>query len=643
MKRLSGFSLMEMMVVLLIISIVAAASAPMINRKLAGAAAERSPWVWTGNNNSIAYNLNGNNNQTATIGDLNAPADADNSRLHITTADRTPQISFSRAGGNANTTMKLRVTNSGISLNTSNIDPAGGSVSIAGTADVASVAIGNGTIANGNGAPSIAIGNNVSTQGGNSIVLGGMYARTTGAHSILMGCQQISNANNSILIGNHNIVDANSPNAMVFSNGDHGRGVRLTNSPNSIIIGRYDQATPINNASDAIIIGRNTTVTNSANSITAGQGALSNNAEGSISIGFGSRTQGGAVDSVTIGTQSYTNMGNSVTIGRGATSGIRGMNYVNAPLNSIAIGASATASASNATAVGATSTAANNSIAIGNLATATARSTALGADTTAQNRGIAIGSGAVATGNANSIAIGLGARATHDNSIAIGTGVQTQDADQIIIGRNNQNIIIPGNVTILGTLDVTGNLNAHAPLTADAAVTLNRITGATHARYNNQLYQVKPCTCNGGGLTPFTPNNNNDPSIKTYWDKDSNMFATTTSDRRLKDVGKAFTAGLEEIKKLEVFNYTFKKDPSKTPRVGVMAQDLQKIFPQAVTKGEDGFLRIRMEDMFYALVNAVKELDKKIETLIQKQKKIDELESRIEKLEKRLAELEKNK
>ena len=45
-----------------------------------------------------------------------------------------------------------------------------------------------------------------------------------------------------------------------------------------------------------------------------------------------------------------------------------------------------------------------------------------------------------------------------------------------------------------------------------------------------------------------------------------------------------------------------------------MAQDLQKVFPDAVTKGEDGYLRIRFEDMFYAVINAVKELDAKITT-----------------------------
>ena len=72
-----------------------------------------------------------------------------------------------------------------------------------------------------------------------------------------------------------------------------------------------------------------------------------------------------------------------------------------------------------------------------------------------------------------------------------------------------------------------------------------------------------------------------------------------------------------------------------------MAQDLQKIFPNAVFKGDDGFLRIRMEDMFYALVNAVKELDKRIDLLVEKQKKIDELEKRVDTLEKRLAKLEK--
>ena len=84
-----------------------------------------------------------------------------------------------------------------------------------------------------------------------------------------------------------------------------------------------------------------------------------------------------------------------------------------------------------------------------------------------------------------------------------------------------------------------------------------------------------------------------------------------------------------------------------------MAQDLMKIFPDAVWKGEDGFYRIRMEDMFYAVINAIKELDlsitnntKRIADLEEQnaelvkqnkaqQEAIEALQKRLDKLEKR--------
>ena len=134
-----------------------------------------------------------------------------------------------------------------------------------------------------------------------------------------------------------------------------------------------------------------------------------------------------------------------------------------------------------------------------------------------------------------------------------------------------------------------------------------------------------------------------------------------TSDRRLKNVGERFTAGLAELNKLDVYNYTFKKDKENTPRVGVMAQDLQKVFPNAVIKGNDGFLRIRMEDMFYAMINAIKELNAKVCEVVknitdinakidtqqkiieEQQKTIKELQAQNAEFEKRLTKLENNK
>ena len=102
------------------------------------------------------------------------------------------------------------------------------------------------------------------------------------------------------------------------------------------------------------------------------------------------------------------------------------------------------------------------------------------------------------------------------------------------------------------------------------------------------------------------------------------------SDRRLKYVGKESTSGLEKIKQLKVFNYTFKKDEKKTPHVGVIAQDLQKVFPDAVKKGVDGFLTIRFEDMFFAMINAIKELDARITALENENQELKEILNRVQ-------------
>lgn len=119
-------------------------------------------------------------------------------------------------------------------------------------------------------------------------------------------------------------------------------------------------------------------------------------------------------------------------------------------------------------------------------------------------------------------------------------------------------------------------------------------------------------------------------SLTSYsWGSCINL--NTTSDRRLKNVGSRFTAGLDEINKLKVYNFTFKNDPDKKPQVGVMAQDLKKIFPNAVFEDENGYLKIRWDEMFYAAINAIKELDKKIVAIA---KRVTNVETQIAELEK---------
>lgn len=285
---------------------------------------------------------------------------------------------------------------------------------------------------------------------------------------------------------------------------------------------------------------------------------------------------------------------------------------------------------------------ADHATAVGNYAKALgAYSVSIGsgeADETNPTNPFAVGTNAIAIGHhsragENSVALGHNADArgsaenAYTGSVAIGNDVIVGGSNEIALGNVNHTVKIRGDLIVEGNVTLAQNANK----------TINLRSNDYFGQLIDDSYQV------------------NDTSNK----KNIYIFNGTTSDRRLKDVGEVFKGGLEELKKLDLYNYTFKNDKNKSPRVGVMAQDLQKIFPDAVITGEDGFLRIRMEDMFFAVINAVKELDSKIAQITEQvkanldltaklQEKIDSQEKEIIELkeqnaefEKRLAKLEK--
>ncbi|MBP3820631.1 tail fiber domain-containing protein [bacterium] len=118
---------------------------------------------------------------------------------------------------------------------------------------------------------------------------------------------------------------------------------------------------------------------------------------------------------------------------------------------------------------------------------------------------------------------------------------------------------------------------------------------------------------------------------------------TLSSDARLKDIGPEFKDGLKYIEKLKFYNYTFKADKSKVPHVGVIAQSLKKVFPESVFKDEKGYYKIRWDEMFYASINSVKELNQKTNDLISRVekdiKRVEKLKNDNRKLKNKLIEL----
>ncbi|MGB3773670.1 MAG: tail fiber domain-containing protein, partial [Leeuwenhoekiella sp.] len=103
--------------------------------------------------------------------------------------------------------------------------------------------------------------------------------------------------------------------------------------------------------------------------------------------------------------------------------------------------------------------------------------------------------------------------------------------------------------------------------------------------------------------------------------------ASVTSDRRLKKNILPLEKSLDVIKKLEGFQYNFKKDDERL-HFGFMAQDLQKILPNLVFVGDDKdkTLGLNYTELIPILVNAIKEQQQIIEN---QSSKLDDLEASI--------------
>jgi hypothetical protein len=111
-----------------------------------------------------------------------------------------------------------------------------------------------------------------------------------------------------------------------------------------------------------------------------------------------------------------------------------------------------------------------------------------------------------------------------------------------------------------------------------------------------------------------------------------------TSDERLKTIDGNYTKGLKDILKLNTIMYHYKKGnlrnlPTDEQGYGFSAQEVQKIFPEAVKTGKDGYLSLDIHPILVSYINAFKEQQQLMDEL-KKQNEI--LIKRIENIEKEL-------
>ena len=107
---------------------------------------------------------------------------------------------------------------------------------------------------------------------------------------------------------------------------------------------------------------------------------------------------------------------------------------------------------------------------------------------------------------------------------------------------------------------------------------------------------------------------------------------TQLSDSRLKTSITPLQNSLSNILKLNGYSYKWKdSNKDSTTQIGVIAQEVQKLFPQLVKEDKDGLLSVNYNGLVPVLINAVKEQQEQIKG---QQQQINELLDRVKKLEK---------
>ena len=327
--------------------------------------------------------------------------------------------------------------------------------------------------------------------------------------------------------------------------------------------------------------------------------------------------------------------------GKIRSSGVAAISFLGSPPNNTVVGVNAMnaltiGTANNNTAVGfsagsALTTATSNTLIGSNVATSLttgSNNTVIGSSTapslTSGSQNIIIGSN---IGTSPSIGTGM-------NNILIGNNVQVMTANTSY--RLNIANLIRGNLSTnkLGIgiepsgaylLEVNGPFSAqNVAISMSGTETANAIGPMTNvgtgihfpsdtnvAIATSNLTRMYVSSSGNVGIGTTTPGYN--LHVVGTAGLSTGSAWTMASDERLKDITGDYEYGLNEILRLHTVRFNYKKDnalrlPSNTPVTGFIAQEVQKVIPDAVRTRADGYLELNADPIHWAAVNAIQDL-----------------------------------
>lgn len=114
--------------------------------------------------------------------------------------------------------------------------------------------------------------------------------------------------------------------------------------------------------------------------------------------------------------------------------------------------------------------------------------------------------------------------------------------------------------------------------------------------------------------------------VSIYGDLGVSGTVIEASDRRLKREVTSLESSLTKLTAVSGYHYYW-KDPTKSTRLqtGVIAQELEEIFPELVITGKDGYKSVNYTGLIPHLIESVKELHKKNEAVAKLEKDVADM------------------
>lgn len=101
------------------------------------------------------------------------------------------------------------------------------------------------------------------------------------------------------------------------------------------------------------------------------------------------------------------------------------------------------------------------------------------------------------------------------------------------------------------------------------------------------------------------------------------IIAFSSSDERLKENISEISNSLDKVNTLRGVEFDWKENYHFSGHdVGIIAQEVQKVLPEAITNRVDGYLAVRYEKLVPLLINSIKELKKEIDLLKNEVRKV---------------------